>query len=338
MSPVKSREIHLVSRPLGWPDASNFSMETVVVEPSPDEVLVRNTFCSVDPYMRGRMNDVKSYVPPFALGEVMYGGAVGEVVSAPEGSGLEVGTVVSHQMGWREYAVGLPGSFTRVEVIPGVPASAFLGVLGMPGLTAYVGLFDVAAMQPGDVVFVSGAAGAVGSLVGQLAKLHGAGLVIGSAGSADKVSVLTRDLGFDRAFNYRDGKVADLLADAAGNEGIDVYFDNVGSDHLEAAIGVLNPFGRVAMCGAISLYNAQAPQPGPTNLTLAVGKRLRLQGFIVSDHFGRLGDFLAEVGPALADGRIRYQETVVDGIDHMAEAFIGLLRGQNTGKMVVRVS
>jgi NADPH-dependent curcumin reductase CurA len=185
---------------------------------------------------------------------------------------------------------------------------------------------------------VSSAAGAVGSLVGQLARMRGARKVIGSAGSREKVDVLTGELGFDAAFNYRDGDVNRLLGDVVGKEGIDVYFDNVGGDHLEAAITALNPFGRVAMCGAISQYNAESPPPGPRNLAMAVGKRLRLQGFIVSDHFGRLGDFMAEVEPAVRDGRIRYRETVVEGIENMVDALLGMLRGDNTGKTVVRVS
>jgi NADPH-dependent curcumin reductase CurA len=328
----------LVARPVGWPKPSDLALVTVALEPGPDEALVRNTFCSVDPYMRGRMNDVQSYAPPYQLGEVMYGGAIGEVVSAPDGSGLAPGDVVTHQLGWREFALGPPAAFGQLDVAPGISLSAYLGVLGMPGLTAFVGLYDIAAIKEGDVAFVSGAAGAVGSLVGQLARMRGARKVIGSAGSREKVDVLTGELGFDAAFNYRDGNVNWLLADVVGKEGIDVYFDNVGGDHLEAAITALNPFGRVAMCGAISQYNAESPPPGPCNLAMAVGKRLRLQGFIVSDHLGRLGDFMAKVEPAVRDGRIRYRETVVEGIENMVDALLGMLRGDNIGKMVVRVS
>ncbi len=207
----------------------------------------------------------------------------------------------------------------------------------MPGLTAYVGLLDVAGLQGGEVVFVSGAAGAVGSVVGQLARLHGASRVIGSAGSDAKVEHLLRDLHFDAAFNYKRGPVLQLLTEAAGNTGIDVYFDNVGGDHLKAALSLLNLHGRVAMCGAVSRYNEAGPVPGPDNLGLAVGKRLRLEGFLVGDHAPRMEALLSEVGDAVADGRLSADETIVDGIENMPGAFIGMLRGDNVGKMVVRV-
>jgi NADPH-dependent curcumin reductase CurA len=288
---------------------------------------------SVDPYMRGRMNDAKSYVPPFALDRAMDGGAVGEVV-ASRADGIAVGDTVLHQLGWREHAV-LRADHVRKVDAGGVGVSAFLGVLGMPGLTAYVGLLDIASLREGDVVFVSGAAGAVGSLAGQIAKLRGH-TVIGSAGSAEKVAHLTGDLGFDHAFNYKDGPVAQQLA-AAAPEGIDVYFDNVGGEHLEAALGAANRYGRFALCGAISVYNDTEPAPGPRNMFLAVGKRLTLRGYIISDHWDRLGALHEEVGPAVRDGRIQFRETVVDGLEHAPQAFIDLLRGANVGKMVVRL-
>ncbi|MDX6729897.1 MAG: hypothetical protein QOK49_4702 [Baekduia sp.] len=332
--PTPSREIQLAARPHGEPKPSDFRLvEVDVPDPGPGEVLVRNTYISVDPYMRGRMNDAKSYVPPFRLDRAMDGGAVGEVV-ASEAEGLAPGDTVLHQLGWREHAV-LPADQVRKVDPAGISPSAYLGVLGMPGLTAYAGLTEVAGLADGDVVFVSGAAGAVGSLVGQIAKLRG-NTVIGSAGSAEKVAHLTDDLGFDAAFNYKDGAVAEQLAKAAP-DGIDVYFDNVGGDHLEAAIGALRLRGRVAMCGAIAAYNSTEPVPGPRNLMTAVGKRLALRGFIVSDHAGLLPTFHAEVGPALRDGRISFRETVVDGLENAPQAFIDLLRGANTGKMVVKV-
>jgi NADPH-dependent curcumin reductase CurA len=283
--------------------------------------------------MRGRMNDAKSYVPPFQLDQAMGGGAVGEVV-ASRAEGLAPGDTVLHQLGWREHAV-LPADQVRKVDTEGLSPSAYLGVLGMPGLTAYAGLTEVAGLADGDVVFVSGAAGAVGSLAGQIAKLRG-NAVIGSAGSAEKVAHLTDDLGFDAAFNYKDGALAEQLAKAAP-DGIDVYFDNVGGDHLEAAIAALRQRGRVAMCGAISAYNSTEPVPAPRNLALAVGKRLALRGFIVTDHANLLPAFHAEVGPAVRDGRITFRETVVDGLESAPQAFIGLLRGANTGKMVVKV-
>jgi hypothetical protein len=289
---------------------------------------------SVDPYMRGRMDDRESYVPPFALAAPLDGGAVGEVV-ASQADGLATGDTVVHQLGWRDHA--LLGADRLRKVDPeGISPSAFLGVLGMPGLTAYAGLLDVAALGEGDVVFVSGAAGAVGSLAGQIAKLRG-NTVIGSAGSAEKVAHLVDDLGFDAAFNYRDGPVAEQLA-AAAPDGIDVYFDNVGGEHLEAAIGALRRYGRVAMCGAVSAYNATEPVPGPHNMALAVGKRLSLRGFIVTDHGARMQDLIAEVGPAVRDGRVVFRETVVEGLEQAPAALQGLLRGENTGKMVVKLT
>ena len=327
------REIRLAARPKGEPAPADFALATVEVRDADDgEVLVRNLFMSVDPYMRGRMNDVKSYVPPFQLGSVLDGGAVGEVVSSTVASHT-VGDLVLHGQGWRDWAVGPAKAFT---VVPATSSpSAYLGVLGMPGLTAWVGLFEIANYQPGETVFVSGAAGAVGSLVGQLVKASG-GTVIGSAGSAEKVAWLTDELGFDAAFCYRDGPVGQRLR-AAAPEGIDVYFDNVGGEHLEAAITSLRPRGRAALCGMISLYNNTTPQPGPVNLAMCVGKRLRLQGFIVSDHNDLRPEFQEKVGAMLDSGAVIAAETVVEGLERAPKAFIGLLRGENTGKMVVRV-
>jgi len=327
------REVRLAARPQGEPVATDFDVATVEVpDPSEGEVLVRNLYLSVDPYMRGRMNDVKSYVPPFQLGQPLDGGAVGEVVASAVDSHA-VGDLVLHGQGWREWAVGPAKGFTALA--PTETPSAYLGVLGMPGLTAWAGLFAIAGFKEGETVFVSGAAGAVGSLVGQLVKANG-GIVIGSAGSADKVAWLTDELGFDQAFSYRNGPVADSLR-AAAPGGIDVYFDNVGGEHLQAAIGSLKPYGRAALCGMISQYNNATPQPGPSNLALCVGKRLRLQGFIVSDHNDLRPEFQEKVSAMLADGRVKTAETVVEGLEKAPEAFIGLLQGANTGKMVVRV-
>ncbi|GAA0376095.1 NADP-dependent oxidoreductase [Microbispora corallina] len=333
---MRTREIRLASRPKGWPEPADFDLaETDLPEPAEGQVLVRNLFMSVDPYMRGRMNDVKSYVPPYRLGEPLEGGAVGEVVDS-RAPGLAKGDVVLHNHGWREHALLDARAVRKVPDVPGVSPSAYLGVLGMPGLTAYAGLLDVAGFKDGDAVFVSGAAGAVGSLVGQIARLKGASRVIGSAGSAAKVAFLTERLGFDAAFDYRDAPVAEQLA-AAAPDGIDVYFDNVGADHLEAAIGALRPHGRVALCGAIAVYNRADPQPGPRNLSLAIGRRLTLRGFIVGDHYSRMPAMVDEVGAWLREGRIVYQETVADGLDNAPAAFIGMLRGENVGKMIVRL-
>jgi len=333
--PAQSREVRLAARPIGWPTAENFTLATVdLPELGDGEVLVRNTVMSVDPYMRGRMNDAASYVPPFQVGEPLDGGAVGEVI-ASNSDDITVGTQVLHGFGWREYAVV---SARRVQPIDTTlaPASAYLGVLGMPGFTAYVGLTHIADMKPGDAVFVSGAAGAVGSLVGQIAKRRGASRVIGSAGSAEKVRHLVEDFGFDAAFNYKDGHLGKQLREAAP-EGIDIYFDNVGGDHLEAAIGSLNTNGRVAVCGMISQYNATEATPAPRNLALVITKRLTIRGFIVSDNNALQPAFLDEVGPWVRDGSLITEETIVDGgVDAAPQAFIDLMRGANTGKMLVR--
>ncbi|MEO8898800.1 MAG: NADP-dependent oxidoreductase [Candidatus Dormibacter sp.] len=335
-SRLRNREIHLASRPNGAVTLDNFRLaETDVRPPDDGEVVVRNSFISVDPYMRGRMNDVKSYVPPFQIGEVLDGGALGEVIES-RSPDLNVGDVVTHNFGWREYATSTASDFRRVDTTS-IPATAYLSALSMIGLTAWVGLVDIAQMNEGEVVFVSGAAGAVGSMAAQIAKLHGASRVIGSAGSDEKVRWLTGTLGLDAAFNYRNGPVRAQLAEAAP-DGIDVYFDNVGGEHLEAAIGAFRLHGRAALCGMISQYDAAHPAPGPRNLPLCVGKRLTLRGFLVIDHQHRTRDFFSEVGPWIAEGRITTRETIVDGIENAPDAFLGMLHGDNIGKMLVRTS
>jgi NADPH-dependent curcumin reductase CurA len=333
--PVINREWHLVSRPVGWPKAEDFALvETEVPTPGDGQVLVRNTYLSVDPYMRGRMSAAKSYAAPYELGKVMQGGAVGEVV-ASNAEGIAVGDHVLHFFGWREYAA-LDGRHA-VKVDPGAaPLSTYLGVLGMTGLTAYAGLLRTAAFKEGDAVFVSGAAGAVGSQVGQLARLKGASRVIGSAGSDDKVKLLLEEYGFDAAFNYKNGPVREQLR-AAAPDGIDVYFDNVGGDHLEAAIGSLNRDGRIAVCGMISVYNDTEPATGPRNLARLIQTRGRIEGFLVGDHYDLQPQFVQEVGPWVASGELKYRETVVEGIENNLEAFFGVLRGDNTGKMIVKL-
>jgi NADPH-dependent curcumin reductase CurA len=331
---VKSTEVHLADRPFGEPKPSDFALAEVdLPDPGPGELLVRNEWMSVDPYMRGRMNDVESYVPPFQIGAPLEGGAVGEVVASGSEE-IAPGRWVLHNLGWREYAL-VPADQARPIDTQVAPPSAYLGVLGMPGLTAYAGLIEIAGLKDGDAVFISAAAGAVGSLAGQIAKLKGA-WVVGSAGSEEKARFLTDELGFDAAFNYRSGSVRELLARAAP-DGIDVYFDNVGGDHLEAALTSLRLHGRVAMCGAISMYNSTDAPAGPRNLTMAIGKRLTLRGFLVPDHFGLMNDFVQEVGGWLREGKIRYRETVVEGIQQAPDAFIGLLRGENLGKMLVHL-
>jgi NADPH-dependent curcumin reductase CurA len=331
---TQSREFRLVSRPQGEPVSDNFQLaEVELPEPQPGEVLVRNEYISVDPYMRGRMNDTKSYVPAFELGKPMTGGAVGRVAQSNEAS-LPVGTYVVSMYGWREAFVAPAVGLQRVDAGM-APPSAFLGTLGITGLTAWVGLFKVAALKDGETVFVSGGAGAVGSIACQLAKLRGC-RVIASAGSADKIAFLRDELKVDYAFNYRDANLVEQLKQGAYN-GIDVYFDNTGGPQLEAALFALRERGRIAMCGAIAGYNT--PVPGPRNLAIVISRRLRLEGFIVSDHLKELPQFLAETAPAVKAGRLVNRETVVNGLEHAPEAFISLLRSGDghIGKLVVKV-
>ncbi|WP_435201790.1 NADP-dependent oxidoreductase [Janibacter sp. GS2] len=333
-TPTSTRHFVLASRPHGAPTNDNFRLETAEVPDLSDgQVLVRNEVMSVDPYMRGRMNDVKSYVPPFQIDAPLEGGAVGEVI-ASRSDDVAVGSHVVHGLGWREHAV-LPAKGATVVDTDIAPASAYLGLLGMPGLTAYVGLTAVAEMREGDTVFISGAAGAVGQVAGQIAKLLGAERVVGSAGSAEKVERLL-ELGYDAAFNYKEKPVAEGLREVAP-DGIDVYFDNVGGDHLEAAISALRLHGRVALCGAVSQYNATEAPAGPRNLFQAIGKGLTLRGFIVGQYPQLAAEYRAKAAGWLAEGRLRGDETFRDGLDGAPQAFIDLLEGANTGKMLVRL-
>ena len=333
---MTSREWRLVSRPEGMPVMENFEMATVELgEPGPGEVQVRNEWMSVDPYMRGRMRDVKSYVPPFVLGEAMQGGAVGTVVHSNNPS-YTAGDVVVSMFGWREAynaPAGLP-PMALMKVPPGLLApEMFLGVAGITGLTAYIGLLDVTGVEEGETVFVSGAAGAVGSVVCQLAKLKGA-TVIGSAGGADKCAWL-KSLGVDVAIDYK--AEADLTAAVvkAAPKGLDVYFDNVGGEHLEAALVAARPHARFALCGMIEGYNGGG-QP-IRNMALCVGKKLRLEGFIVSEHFGRMNEFLGDMIPWVMAGKVKSEQTVDEGIENAVGAFLKLFSGGNMGKMLVQL-
>ena len=329
-----STQIQLVRRPVGAPTPEDFALVTVdLPELGLDEVRVRNEYVSVDPYMRGRMNDSRSYVAPFGLDETMTGGAVGRVVESMS-EAMPVGTAVVHGRGWRDVAQGPASDFSPLPDTA-LPLSVFLGVAGMTGLTAYAGLKRVAGLKEGDVVFISGAAGAVGSIAGQIARKLGASRVIGSAGSAEKVALLKEKYGYDEAFNYKDAPVRRQLRDLTPG-GIDVYFDNVGGDHLEAAIDRLNPGGRAALCGAISQYNDTERAPGPDNLANLVTRSLKLEGFIVGRHQDLQAEFAERMTGWLADGSIVFDETVVDGIQNAVGAFLDMMNGANTGKMLVR--
>jgi NADPH-dependent curcumin reductase CurA len=334
MPEAVSREIRLKKRPIGLPGESDFELvEVTLPELEEGEVLVRNIYMSVDPYMRGRMDDRKSYTPPFELGRTLQGSCVGQVVQSK--GKLEVGEYVLSMRGWRECYISDGSRLTTVD--PNVaPLQSFLGILGTTGLTAYVGLLDIGQPKEGETVFVSGAAGAVGSVVCQIAKIKGC-RVVGSAGSDEKVAWLLDEAKVDAAFNYK--RVDRLVKELAKHcpDGIDVYFDNVGGEHLEAAITHMNPFGRIVLCGMISQYNATESVPGPKNLASAIGKRLKLQGFIVSDHMDRLPQFYADMGKWIASGEIKRTETIVEGIENAPGAFIRLFTGEKSGKMLVKV-
>jgi NADPH-dependent curcumin reductase CurA len=332
---AQSREIRLVSRPAGTPTAANFELATVDVGvPGDGQVLVRNSWMSVDPYMRGRMTDRASYVPPFKLGEALQGGAIGEVVES-KAEGFAPGDLVSSMFGWREAFVAPAAALEKLPRQAGVPDQAFLGVLGMPGLTGYAGLREIGQPKPGETVFVSGGAGAVGSVVAQVAKAMGC-TVVATAGSDAKCDWL-RSRGVDHAINYRTcGSLLEAVR-AAAPKGIDVYFDNVGGEHLEVAIEVARPFARFAECGMIANYNDTAPAPGPRNIIQVVGKSLRIRGFIVSEFASLRPQFLKDMMGWIAEGRMAWEETVFDGVEKAPDAFIGLFSGANTGKMLVKL-
>ena len=331
---MKSRAISLAERPAGAPTAATFKMiEVALPDPGDGQVLVKNTLMSVDPYMRGRMNDVKSYVPPFKLGEAMEGGAIGRVVKS-NAPALPEGALVLHMLGFRDYAILDARQATPIDETRAAP-SHYLGVLGVTGLTAYAGLTDVAQLKSGETMFVSAGAGAVGSIAGQLARLMGA-RAIGSTGSDENVAFMRDTLKFEGAFAARDGKIYEELK-AAAPEGIDVYFDNVGGETLEAAIAAMRLNGRIAVCGAIAGYNE--PVPGPRNLALIIGKRITMKGFIVMDHAARQKDLIALVAPALRDGRMIAPETFVDGLENAPKALMSLFeRGAHRGKLIVRLA
>ena len=330
-----SREIRLAGRPLGEPGLQHFEMARDSVPPLTEgQILVRNIWMSVDPYMRGRMDDTPSYIPPFQVGAALEGSAVGEVVDSRSDS-IPVGTTVSHFLGWRDYAV-VDAASVNVVYVAAVPPQAYLGPLGTTGLTAYAALTDVAPVHTGDTVFVSAAAGAVGSVAGQVARLLGAGTVIGSAGGRDKAKTLATDFGFDVGLDYHAGPIAEQLTRAAP-QGIDVYVDNVGGDHLAAAIAAARVGARVALVGAVSSYNATGPVPGPDNLYQAYWKEVTLRGILVTSYFHRFPEWIERASGWLRDGSLRTAETIVDGLEQAPSAFLGVLRGANTGKMLVRL-
>lgn len=330
---TKAREIRLKSRPVGLPEASNFEVaEVELAEPGAGEVLVRNNWMSVDPYMRGRMYDRPSYVPPFALGEALQGGAIGTVVKS-NNPNFATGDLVESNLGWREAFVTTGPPLTKLPA-SGVPPQAYLNVLGMPGMTAYTSFHRIGEPKEGNVVFVSGAAGAVGATVCQIAKIRGC-TVVASAGTDEKLEWL-KTVGVDATVNYKKGNLLDNVR-AAAPKGIDIYFDNVGGDHLEVAIEVARPWARFIECGMISIYNDKEPTPGPRNMAYIVGKRIKMQGFIVFDFIDMREQFITEMTQWVKQGRIQWQETVENGIANAPKAFLDLFAGANTGKMLVKL-
>ncbi|MEG9861956.1 MAG: NADP-dependent oxidoreductase [Parvularculales bacterium] len=335
MSNIISKEIHLASRPNGMPKLSDFTLaENSLSQPEAGEFLVRNIWMSVDPYMRGRMMDRESYVPPFQIGHVLEGGSIGQVVASSHDD-YAVGDYVSGMMGWREYFISNGDMMSKVD--PSIaPIETFLGTLGMPGLTAYAGLLRVGALKDGENVFVSAASGAVGSVVCQIAKAKGCH-VAGTAGSDEKCAWLEKEAGIDAAINYKTCGDLDSAIRRASPKGIDVCFENVGGAHLQAALNNMRMRGRIALCGMIDQYNNTAPEPGPNNLILAVGMSLKMEGFIVTNHIDMMSDFHRDMGQWITEGKIKWRQTVDEGIEKAPEAFLKLFTGDNFGKMLVKV-
>jgi hypothetical protein len=335
MSAIVSHEVHLASRPTGVPTRDNFDfVETTVGEPGDSELLVKNLWMSVDPAMRPRMIDRKSYVTPYEIGKVLEGRAIGVVVRS-NNSNFEAGDYVFGTNGWRQYYLSAGEGLSKIE--PGdAPLEAYLGALGMTGLTAYAGLLRIGEIKAGDTVFVSAAAGAVGSIACQIAKNKGC-RVVASAGSDEKVAWLKEVARVDGAFNYK--TVSDIKAEIAHlcPEGIDVNFENVGGDHFEGALAQMNEFGRIVLCGLISTYNDAESEPGPRGMFIAIMRRLKIQGYVVIDHLDMLEDFRAEMAAWIRDGKMHWKETVVDGLENAPDALIGLFRGDNFGKMLVKI-
>lgn len=330
----RNRQWILSSRPEGKPTEEDFELEEgEIPKPDANEVLVRTRYLSVDPYMRGRMREGDSYAESWEVGEVMQAGVVGEVETSNH-SDFEGGDIVTGNMRWAEYNVALGSELSRVD--PDLaPISTAVGVLGMPGRTAYFGTLDVAEPKPGDTMVVSGAAGAVGSVVGQIAQLAGA-RVVGIAGSDRKCEWLTDELGFDEAVNYNEENVREAVSTACP-DGIDVYFDNVGGEITDAVFTQLNTDARVAICGQIALYNATERPTGPRKLMTLIEKTARIEGFLVFDYVSRFGAATERLGQWVSEGKIQYEETVTEGFENVPEAFIGLFEGENIGKQIVSV-
>ena len=331
-----NKQITLAARPSGMPKLSDFKLaESPVPEPKAGEFLVRLLYVSVDPYMRGRMNDVKSYAPPAQIGEVMGAGAVGQVVNS-QSAQFEAGDFVEGFFGWQEYAISDGKGVRKLDPSLGSLSTA-LGVLGMPGLTAYFGLLDIGKPQRGETVVISGAAGAVGSIAGQIAKINGC-RVVGIAGSDQKSAWLRDELGFDAAFNYKTTPDYYAKLEELCPNGVDVYFDNVGGTITDAVFRFINIGARIVVCGQIAQYNDEKPETGPRLLWRLVVKQARAEGFLVFQFAPRYAEGLKQMAAWLKAGKLKYREQFVDGIENTPRAFIGMLQGENTGKQLVRVA
>ena len=328
-------QVLLASRPTGWVTEENFKIvNTPVAKPAEGQILVRNHYLSLDPYMRGRMNDTKSYAAKQEIDQVMVGGTVGEVIESKNPK-FKLGDIVTGFYGWQQYGCSDGAGVNKVDVSR-VPMSAYLGVIGMPGVTAWVGLLDICQPKAGETVVVSAASGAVGQSVGQIAKIMGC-RTVGIAGGPAKCAFVTDTLGLDACIDYKAGKDLDAELRAACPNGVDVYFDNVGGSVSDAVMRNLNFFARVALCGSISQYNAATPEMGPRLMGTFVGKRVSMRGFIVSDFAERFGPARRQMAEWIAAGRLKYREDIVDGLEKAPRAFIGLLRGENFGKLLVKL-
>ena len=328
-----NKQVLLANRPTGWVKESDFRIvETPLPAPGEGQVLIKNSYLSLDPYMRGRMNDARSYAAKAELGDVMTGETVGEVIESRSAE-FAKGDWVAGRVGWQQYAVSDGSNLRKIDTEL-APPSAHLGVVGMPGVTAYVGLLDIGQPKAGETVVVSAASGAVGSVVGQMAKLRDC-RVVGVAGGKEKCDFVVKELGFDACIDHRAGDLDAALA-AAAPKGIDVYFENVGGPLLDAVLLRCNPFARIPLCGMVSQYNA-TERYGVKNLMMAVGMRIRVQGFIVSDHMQRWPEALRQLGQWVRDGKIKYRELVTEGLENAPRAFIGMLKGENFGKQLVKL-
>lgn len=331
----KNLQVVFKHRPSGWVEERHFEIiKSEIPVPKEGEVLIKNIYMSVDPYMRGRMREGKSYATGFDLGKVMQAGIVGKVIES-RNSKLPEGTLVNGILNWEQYSISNGRNLLKLN--PGSePLSYFLGVLGMPGMTAWIGLLKIGTPKPRETVFISAASGAVGQVAGQIAKIKGC-RVVGSVGTNEKLNFIINDIGFDSGFNYKSGKVFDDSLKETCPEGIDIYFENVGGKMLDSVLSNLNPFSRIIACGMISQYNLEKPE-SVKNLMGIVGNRVLMQGFIVSDHFDELPQFQIEMSQWIKEGKIIYRESVTEGLENAPRAFIGMLKGENFGKAVVHIA